>query len=281
MWRRCPNWLVRQTNFITATLLLAGGLLAQTNTLPTELEGVGVVERLGQKVDLNLQFVAENGYPVTLGQYFQKGRPVVLNLVYYSCPMLCNLILNGQTATMREIPWTPGTEYDVVTISIDPLETFDLARKKKAAYLANYERPAPGWHFLADYQGNVKKLAEQVGFGYKYDERQQNYAHSAAIMILSPDGTVNRYLYGVKFRARDLRLALTEASEGKIGSAFDKLLLYCFHYDPQSKSYVPFAMNFMRAGGALVAIVLISILFQLFRRERLIAARTQGLVNAK
>jgi protein SCO1 len=127
--------------------------------VPPQLEGVGVDEHLGRTVDLNLTFIAENGYPVALKDLFHHGRPVILNLIYYSCPMLCNLILNGQTAAMREIKWTPGTEYEVVTISIDPQESFDLARKKKAVYLGSFDRPAPGWHFLCDNDGNAKKLA--------------------------------------------------------------------------------------------------------------------------
>jgi protein SCO1/2 len=194
--------------------------------------------------------------------------------------MLCNLVLNGQTNALREIPWTPGEQFEVVTISIDPTENFGLARGKKAVYLASYDRPAPGWHFLADYQGNVKKLAGQIGFHYRFDERQHQYAHSAAIMVLTPEGRISRYLYGVRYRARDLRLALTEASEGKFGLSVERLLLFCFHYDPQAKSYVPFAANFMRAGGALIVLIMGFVLFRLWRRERMMVS-TQNLVSAK
>lgn len=260
-------------------LLVAGGALAD-NSLPAELEGVGIDERLGQPVDLDLTFIGEDGYPVALRSFFGKGRPVILNLVYYSCPMLCNLVLNGQTNALREIPWTPGEQFEVVTISIDPTENFGLARGKKAVYLTSYERPAPGWHFLADHQGNVKKLAGQIGFNYRFDERQQQYAHSAAIMVLTPEGRISRYLYGVRYRARDLRLALTEAAEGKFGLSVERLLLFCFHYDPQAKSYVPFAANFMRAGGALIVLVMGFVLFRLWRRERMMVS-TQNLVSAK
>jgi protein SCO1/2 len=244
------------------------------------LEGVGIDEKLGQAVDLDLTFIGEDGYPIALRSFFGKGRPVILNLVYYSCPMLCNLVLNGQTSALREIPWTPGEEFEVVTVSIDPTENFGMARGKKAVYLASYDRPAPGWHFLTDDRGNVKKLAQQIGFNYRFDERQQQYAHSAVIMVLTPEGKVSRYLYGVRYKARDLRLALTEAAEGKFGMSIERLLLFCFHYDPQAKSYVPFAANFMRAGGALVVLVMGFVLFRLWRRERMMVS-TQNLVSAK
>jgi protein SCO1/2 len=181
--------------------------------------------------------------------------------------MLCTLILNGQTSALREMPWTPGVQFEIVTISIDPRETFALAREKKELYLTSYERPAPGWHFLVDHQNHARQLAEQVGFHYRYDDRIEQYAHSAAIIILSEDGTVSRYLYGIQFPTRDLRLALTEASEGKIGSAVDKLLLFCYRYDPASNSYVPFATNIMRAGGVLAMLTLGGFLFIMWRRD--------------
>ena len=258
---------MRVKRYILLAGLVVSGLLAESK-LPAELEGVGIEEKLGAQVDLDLTFIAENGYPVALSQYFHQGRPVILNLVYYSCPMLCNLILNGQVSALREIPWTPGGEFEVVTISIDPSETYALARQKKEMYLTSYERPAPGWHFLVDHQGNVRKLAEQVGFHYRYDESRREYAHASAIMVLTENGVVSRYLYGIKYRPRDLRLALTEASEGKIGSAFDRVLLFCYHYDPRSKSYTLFATNIMRAGGVLVVLVLVAVLVRFWRLER-------------
>lgn len=238
------------------------------NVIPSMLEGVGVDEHLGRNIDLNLTFVAENGYPVPLSQYFKQGRPVILNLIYYSCPMLCNLILNGQTATLREIPWTPGKEFEVVTISIDPRESFDLARKKKAIYMASYERPAPGWHFLTDHQGNAKRLAELIGFHYRYDERLEQYAHSAAIFVLTPEGRISRYLYGARYRARDLRFALAEASEGRTTMTVEKMLLFCYKYDPATGSYVLFAQNIMRAGGILTVLLISLFLWRMFRNER-------------
>jgi protein SCO1 len=244
--------------------------------MPREMNGVGIEEKLGQQVDLNLEFVSEGGKLKKLGDFFATGRPVVLNLVYYKCPMLCNLTLNAQVSVLKELAWTPGKEFDVVTVSIDPTETIEMAENKKAAYISNFDRPVGrGWHFLADHSGNVKKLAEQVGFRYNYDPAQQQYAHSAAIMVLTPTGMVSRYLYGIKFKERDLRLALTEASENKFGMSFEKLLLMCYHYDPSAKSYVLMATNVMRLGGLMVVLVLGTYLFRLWRQEFL-ARDTRG-----
>jgi len=256
-----------RNNWLALALAVSSAAVHAAPPLPAELEGVGITEKLGETIDLDLTFIAENGYPVALKEYFGKGKPVLLNLVYFQCPMLCNLILNGQTKTLREIPWTPGQEFEIVTISIDPSETFALAGAKKQAYLASYERPAPGWHFLADHQGNVKRLAEQVGFAYRWDDKTEQFAHAAALMILTPEGRVSRYLYGIQFKARDLRLALTEASGGRIGSVGDRLLLYCFHYDPRARSYVLFATNLMRAGGVLIVLILGFALWRLWRME--------------
>lgn len=254
---------------LAALLLAAITVFAADQPLPQELEGVGIEEKLGTQIDLDLTFIAEDGHPVALREYFASGRPVILNLAYYSCPMLCTLVLNTQTATLRDIPWTPGEEYEIVTISIDPQETFALAAEKKQVYLASYDRPAPGWHFLADHDGNAKKLAEQIGFHYRYDENIEQFAHAAAIMVLTGEGRVSRYLYGIRFPTRDVRLALTEASDGEIGSTLDRVLLFCYHYDADSRSYALFATNFMRAGGALVMLILGIVLWRFWRRERL------------
>ncbi len=264
------------------------------NVRPAQLVGVGVEEHLGAQVDPNLLFTGEDGYPVALSQFLNKGRPVILNLVYYNCPMLCTLLLNGQTEAMRSIPWTPGKEYDVVTISIDPRESFADARKKKGVYLASYDRSAPGWHFLSDHlsdrllseqsagtkdltdseaKSNAKRLASQVGFNYRYDPSIEQYAHPAAIMILTPEGKLARYLYGLRFSPRDLRFALAEASEGRSTMALEKVLLFCYHYDPKAKGYVLFAQNLMRAGGMVTLVVLLTFLRFMFRAERLRTAR--------
>jgi protein SCO1 len=236
---------------------------------PWQLQGVGIDEHLGRTIDLGLTFTAENGQPVKLADFFNQGRPVILDLVYYKCPMLCTLILNAQTQTMRDIAWTPGKDYEVVTISIDPRETSDVASQKKAIYLSTYDRPAPGWHFLVDRDGNAKKLAELMGFHYRYDEKQQQFAHASAIMILTPSGVISRYLYGIHYPSRDVRFALAEAGEGKLTLTVEKLLLFCYHYDPQANRYVLFAMNVMRTGGVLTVLLISFTLWRLFRTDRL------------
>jgi protein SCO1/2 len=266
---------------VTLAFLSAAISVAAEQPLPPQLEGVDVVEKLGRNVDLDLQFTAENGYQVPLRSFFHQGKPVILNLVYYTCPMLCNLVLNGQLAALKDVAWTAGDQFEVVTISIDPNDNFGIASKKKALYLEEYGKAGSNWHFMTDYKGNVKRLAEQVGFRYRFDEKQQQYAHAAAIMFLTPDGVVSRYLYGVKFKPRDVRLALTEASEGKLGTAGDKILLFCFHYDPEARSYVPFARNIMRAGGVGIVLVLGFILYFLWRGERRRTLAAHELVTAK
>jgi len=274
--------LRRTLPVLLAALAAAAALWAQlpANQTPPELQGVGIEEKLGQRIDLSLEFIGEDGYPHALREYFSRGRPVILNLVYYSCPMLCSLVLNGQVEALRAIPQTAGHEFEIVTVSIDPTEGYKLASSKKAAYLASYERSNQGWHFLADYQNNVAKLAEQVGFRYRWDDRTKQYAHAAAIMVLAPDGMVSRYLYGVRFRPLDLRLALAEAAEGRTGVT-DRLLLYCFHYDPAARSYTLVAMNIMRAGGALALVVLGLALYRFWRRERMAASTHRNMVTAK
>ncbi len=274
--------LSRALPALFAALAAAGPVRAQlpAHETPRELQGVGIDEKLGQKVDLSLQFIGEDGYPHALREYFSSGKPVILNLVYYSCPMLCTLVLNGQTEALRQIPQTAGKDFEIVTVSIDPTDTYKLAQAKRAAYLESYERSKQGWHFLADYQNNVTRLAEQVGFRYRWDDRTKQYAHAAAIMVLSPDGMVSRYLYGVRFKPFDVRLALAEAASGKTGIS-DKILLYCFHYDPAARSYTLMAMNMMRAGGAAALLVLGFALARFWRRERLRASTRPGMVTAK
>ncbi len=242
--------------------------LQGNSSVPQELGGVGVGERLGTVLDSKLEFVAENGRPVPLSKFLNQGRPVVLNFVYYSCPMLCSLVMNGLTSSIRDLQWTPGNEYEIVTISIDPREMYPLAASKKQAQLISFDRPAPGWHFLSDYNDNAKKLAEQAGFHYRWDKDRQQYAHSAALILLTPDGKIARYLYGIKYKSFDLRMGLTEARDGKMRSTGEHLLLYCFQYDPLSKSYVMTARNIMRGGGALTVFILGASLMRFWRKER-------------
>lgn len=238
------------------------------NAKPPILQDVGIDEHLGAQVNLDLEFIAENGYPVKLGQFFNNRKPVILNLVYYDCPQLCTLVLNAQAQTMQEIPWTPGNEYDIVTISIDPREAFDKAREKKETYLFQFGRPAPGWHFLTDSKGSAKILADQVGFKYAYDKRIDQYAHPAAIMVLTPGGQMARYLYGITYKSRDLRFALAEASENRFTMAAEKVLLFCYQYDAHANRYVLFATNFMKAGGVLVMALFGWFWYRMWRADR-------------
>ncbi len=225
--------------------------------LPKALVGVGITEHPGVKIPLDLQFTAEDGRPVLLSQYFDGRRPVILTLNYYRCPMLCGLLLNGLVEGLKGLAWTPGKEFEVVTLSIDPLETHTLAMLKKESILTELGRPgaAAGWHFLTGEEKPIRALADAVGFGYRYDRDLQQYAHPAGIFILTPDGRTARVLYGVAFEPRTLKLSLAEASEGKVTSTADQILLFCYHYDASSGRYVLAANNIMRAGGVATALL--------------------------
>lgn len=260
--------MARSINIALASIAFSTAIFAADPPLPKELQDVGIEEKLGAQIDLSLEFMGTDGYTKPLSKYFHQGRPVILNFVYYTCPMLCNLVLNGETAALREIPWTPGKEFDVVTISIDPTETWNLAVDKRATVLASYDRPAPGWHFFTDHNGNVKKLAAQAGWRYKFDERSKQYAHASAIMVLTPEGKISRYLYGIKYKPRDMRLALAEASENKIGMTMERVLLMCFHYDASAGTYTVFANNVMKLGGVITLLAIGFFLFRMWRNER-------------
>jgi len=262
-----------------AAALAAGVASAQlANQAVPALDKVGVEEHLDASLPLELEFLDEVGRTVRLGDYFDGARPVILTLNYYRCPMLCGLQLNGVVAGLEEMDWTPGVEFEMVTVSIDPLETPELAQAKKENYLKRYQRPAAarGWHFLTGRQENIERLAETVGFGYTYDVASGQYAHAAAIFVITPDGRVARYLYGIEYPPKSLKLALMEASEGKIGSAFDQLIMYCYHYDPASRRYAPVAMNIMRVGGGATALLLGVTLGTWWLRESRRRRRAQG-----
>lgn len=233
-----------------------------------ELEGVEVIEHLGTRLPLDLAFRDEDGRAVKLGDYFGE-KPVLLTLNYYRCPMLCTLQLNGLVDALKRMEWTPGKEFRIVTVSIDPKETPELARVKKQNYMNDYGRAgaAPGWAFLTGRQENIAALADTVGFKYRYDKATDQYAHAAAVFVCMPDGRVARYLYGVLYDPQTLRLSLVEASEGKTATTMDRILLWCFHYDATKGKYAPAAMRIMQAGGSLTAIVLGVVLAGLWRRE--------------
>ncbi len=256
-------------------MLIAASAAAQqpatsASTVPDELKGVGVTEHLKAQVPLSLEFTDESGKTVKLADYFQADRPVILTLNYYSCPMLCTLQLNGLTEGMKGLSWGPGQEYEVVTVSINPLETYQLAEAKKKTYMKELQRPSAGagWHFLVGRQDEISKLADAVGFGYRFDKKTGQFNHVAALTLLTPDGHIARYLYGIDYPSKTLKLALLEASQGKIGSTIDKIILYCCRYDPTSRRYTPVARNIMRLGGSFTAVGLALVLGTLWVRDR-------------
>lgn len=253
------------------------------NATPPELQGVGIFEHLGKDVSINdLHFKDETGAPVALAQYFQSKRPVILNLIYFECPNLCNYLLNGLVKSMKSMEWTPGQQFDIISVSINPLDTAAVGAQKKANYLKEYGRPeaAAGWHFLTGTEGEIKRLADQVGFGFKYDERQKQYAHSAALFVLTPEGKISRYLYGIEFRPQDLKLSLLEASNGKVGTIVDRLLLFCYRYDPASRKYSVYLANVMQTAAAGMVLFLGGFLFFFWRRERRLVGPA-GIFGAK
>lgn len=255
-----------------AAQMRPGGLmepLAPKNVLPSELEAVQVKEHLGDTLPLDLVLTDHEGRQVKLGDYFGKGRPVIVNLGYYGCPMLCGLVLNGLTRGLQGLPYLPGREFDVVSVTIDPKEDTALAKQKRENVLEELgkEGAGAGWSFNTASAADIQRLADAVGFGYRWDEKGKQWAHTAVIAVASPEGKIARYLYGIEFKPQDLKLALLDASEGKVGSTVDRLLLYCFHYDSESKGYVLFARNFMKAGGAVTLVALGAFLVVMWRRS--------------
>ncbi|MDH4155808.1 MAG: SCO family protein [candidate division Zixibacteria bacterium] len=263
--------------FCLLLVLLAASAAAQViEDDPAALRGIDVEEHLGEMIPLDLEFIGSDAQPVQLGSFFNREKPVVLILGYYTCPMLCNLVFNGVTDAVKELAWRPGAEFQMVTVSIDPRETDVVAAAKKKNYIEAIGKPGieHGWEFLTGPEKQSRTLADAVGFKYYYDETQDQYAHPAVVIVLTPSGKISRYLYGIQFTERDLRLALLEASEGKVGSSLDKLILYCFHYDPDAGGYVVFAGNVMRLGGAVtfgLLLVLITALWYRERRKRAVA----------
>ncbi len=235
-----------------------------------ELQGIDVVEHPGDTIPLDLRFTNDQGQDVTLGDYFHNGKPVILTLSYTNCPMLCTVLLNGLTNGVRELEWRPGAEYQMVNVSIDPLETVELTQQRKKRYLESVGpmQSKRGWAFLVGNEDNINALSDAVGFKYYYDEKQDMYAHPAVVFILTEEGVISRYLYGIEYSPRDLKLSLLEASEGKIGSTVDRIILYCFHYDPDAGGYVLFASNVMRLGGLITLILLAVFLGTYWVRER-------------
>jgi protein SCO1/2 len=244
--------------------------IAQPVLGPTaELRKIDVLEQSGDTIPLNLSFVNEHNQTVQLYDYFKTNRPVILTLAYYECPMLCTFVLNGLTRAVNAQSLTPGKDFIMLTLSIDPQEKPDLAAAKKKNYTTGIKNAVNDscWTFLVGQEQNIEALAKRLGFIYYYDEQRKEYAHPAAVFILSDKGVISRYLYGIEFKPQDLRLALLEAGKGKIGNTIDRFILYCYHYDPDRKGYVIFAGNVMRLGGVITVLTLVFILTILWRKE--------------
>lgn len=237
--------------------------------LPRVLRGVGFDQRLNEQVPLDAVFRDETGQPVRLGDYF-GDKPVILVLAYYRCPQLCTEVLNGLVRALLDVPFTIGQEFTIVTVSFDPRETPALAAAKKKTYVGRYGRQGAvaGWHFLTGEETSIRALTSAVGFRYVYDARRDQFAHASGIMVLTPGGTIARYFYDIRYSPLDLRLSLVEASENRIGSPVDQVLLYCFHYDPSEGKYGPVVMRFVRLGGAMTVLTLGTFLGVMWRRER-------------
>ena len=252
-----------------------GVMSPPANTKPPRLENVGIEQRLDAQVPPDLTFRDDTGKTVKMGDYFGR-KPLILNLVYYNCTMLCGEALAGLASAMRLVKFDVGNQFDVVTVSFDPRETPEMAAAKKIDYVGRYGRPnaASGWHFLTGQADSINALTKTVGFQYQYDAKSNQYAHATAIMVLTPQGRISRYFYGVDFPPKDLRMGLVEASQGKIGNAVDAVLLYCYHYDPETGKYGAMVANILRLAAAATILLLGGMIFILWRLDRSVTRKT-------
>jgi len=261
-------------------MLVSAGVSAQGNMPPPEqgvpssqmpgvLAQVSFDQRLDARLPLDAPFKDDAGHDVTLGQYFGT-KPVVLAFVYYECPMLCNQVLNGMTSALDVIDESIGAEYDVVTISFDARETPVQAAAKKAAYLERYKRPgaAAGWHFLTGTEASIAAVTKAAGFSFVWDEASQQFAHGSGIMVATPDGRLSRYFFGIEYAPRDIEFALIESSNGRIGTLAEKVVLYCYHYDPTAGTYAFDTMRAVRMGGGVTVVAILGFVVVSLRRER-------------
>jgi protein SCO1/2 len=275
---------VSATRITLAIALLAASASAQinsgvmsppANTRPPLLQNVGIEQHLDAQVPPDLAFRDETGKSVKLGYYFGR-KPLILNLVYYNCTMLCGEALAGLASAMRLLKFDVGHEFDVVTVSFDPRETPEMAAAKKIDYVKRYGRAnaAAGWHFLTGPADSINALTKAVGFQYQYDPKTNQYAHATAIMVLTPQGRISRYFYGVDFPPKDLRMGLVEASQGRIGNAVDAVLLYCYHYNPETGKYGAMVANILRLAAGATILFLGGFLFILWRMDRSVTRKT-------
>jgi protein SCO1/2 len=236
---------------------------------PPQLEEVTFRQQLDSMLPLDAAFVDDRGRPVTLGQYFGQGRPVLLAFVYFQCPMLCTQVMNGLSSALKAMPFAAGEDFEVVLVSFDPRDTPAIAAEKKRAHLEYWStgHDADSWHLLSGDEASIRRATSAAGFTYQWDERTGQFAHVSGILVATPEGRLSRYFYGVEYSPRDLRLALVESGEGRIGSAVDELLLYCFHYDPASGQYGLLVMNLVRLGGILTMLSIGGFILLMRRRE--------------
>src|SRR3984885_3045457 len=260
--------------------LTQGPLSPPANVRPPRLKNVGIEQHLNEQIPPGLAFRDENGNAVKLGDYFGK-RPMILNLVYYQCPMLCGEVLTGLESAMRVLKFDAGKEFDVLTVSFDPKETPEMASAKKAAYLKRYGRSgaADGWHFLTGPATSIDALTKAAGFQYQYDPKSGQFAHATAIMVLTPEGKIAQYYYGVEFAPKDLRLGLIQASENKIGTVVDRVLLYCYHYDPDTGKYGAIISRVLQLAAGATVLILGTFLIVMFRMGSATVARPRGAAN--
>ena len=244
----------------------------QGNGMPDALQKVGIDQKLGEQLPLDTEVRDESGKVVKIADYFKSGRPAIVAFVYYECPMLCNEVLNGLTGALKGISLNAGKDFDVIAISFDARENdkLDLAKNKKASYMERYGRPGTegGWHFLTAKQGSIDKLTSAAGFKYEWDEKTQQFAHVGGVMIVTPDGKLSRYFYGIDYAPRDLKFGLMESAEEKVGSPAEQLLLYCYHYDPASGKYGIAILKVMRLASILTIAGIGVMLFILWRRNK-------------
>ena len=227
--------------------------VGEGNGLPPALKTVGIEQKLGSQLPLDTELKDEAGNIVKLGSFFNTGRPVIVAFVYYECPMLCNQVLNGLTGSLKGVSFDAGKEFDVVAISFDAKE-FDkpeLAKNKKASYMQRYGRPGTekDWHFLTGTQASIDAVTEAAGFSYRWDEKSNQYAHAAGVMVATPEGKMSRYMYGIDYSPKDIKFGVMESAQSKVGTAAEQLLLYCYHYDPSTGKYGLAILNVMRLGG--------------------------------
>jgi protein SCO1 len=260
---------VRRMALLSALTLIATAVGdGQPFGRPPALRNIGLDQHLNQQIPLDLTFADESGNAVRFGDLL-RGRPVVLSLVYYQCPMLCNMVLNGEVHAMRNISLRLGSDYDAITVSFDPAETPQLAAAKKAAYIDRFPDAsvAPNWRFLTGREPEIKALASTVGFRYAWDNITKQWAHASGIIVLTPEGRIARYLYGIEYTKQDLRLALVEAAQRKFASAVDQILLFCYHYDPARGRYGLAILNTLKAAGSATALALGFFVFAMLRRD--------------